>query len=220
MLYFTWTVGVYPSDWRNKRQRESNGCKETPVFTPVKFIMLITKEQAEARLNSPDNLANQVVRNNSHFEIVKINHGGREQGRATDLTEQERATIGALAHLDTAKNIAREFGISRQHVENLKFGRVGARGGDEKEHPELKSKLGQKLEQVRDVALDKLMESLGLITQENLSECDAKDLSGIAANMSKVVEKTLPKQDGSQGVKIQIYAPQLKEIDQFKLVEV
>ena len=182
--------------------------------------MLISKEQTEKRLASSDNLLNKVVRNNSHFELRTINHGGRLEGRDSDLTEVERTTIGALAHVDTAANVAAEFGISRQHVQNLKFGRVGARAGMEKAHPELKSNLKIAKEEIKDKALQVLMSSLGLCDDEKLSDLGAKDLSSVASNMSKVVNNLEPREQGDSGTKILIYAPQIKDIEKFDVVEI
>ena len=181
--------------------------------------MLLTKEQARARLESPNNLTNKVVRNNSHFELRTLTHGGREEG-TKNLTEQERLTIASIAQLDKAENVAREFGISRQHVENLKFGRVDSRRYADKEHPELKNKLRIVKDEIKDKALQVLMGSLGLLDDEKMSDLDGKDLSVVASNMSKVVNNLEPKEQHDNGTKILIYAPQMKEVEEFKVVEV
>jgi hypothetical protein len=181
--------------------------------------MLITEKQAQARLESESNLLNKVERNNSHFELRATNHGGRTEGKK-NLTDEERAEIGTLALTTPAQVVAEGYGISRQHVENLKFGRVDSRRHVDKEHPKLRAALSDARHEIKDKALLRLMQSLNLIEPDNVAELDAKDISAVAVNMSKVVSNMEPKESRDNGTKIVIYAPQVKKVEEFEVIDV
>ena len=73
----------------------------------------------------------------------------------------------------------------------------------------------------QDVAMNKLLESLGYMTTEKLDKCKATDLSSIAANMSKVVSNVRTKTDQTGPVvNVNVYAPELRNERTFKTIEV
>jgi hypothetical protein len=76
------------------------------------------------------------------------------------------------------------------------------------------------IERVRELALDKLMESLGLLTEEKVKKSTARDISVVAANMSRVVENVTPKQVGGN-VQLVLYAPnRVANESDFAIVEI
>lgn len=196
-------------------------------------MLIIDEERANSILNNSENLVNKLsVKNGSpsevrketevkNFEVKTISHGG---GVHKDrLTEEERIMIGAVARagLGTLQEVADEFRISKQHAFNLSHGRVDTPGLQTVDHSDLKAHIENRLKPIQDKAIDKLMESLGLLSPEKMDKCGAKDLSTISANLSKVVSNTMPK-DVNQDNRTQIvmYAPKMKDVDEFKVVEI
>lgn len=170
--------------------------------------MYLTEEEARARLNSENNLANRFRPSSSVTEEV-IKSPGKNRA---NLTEEERTEIATRSRLgEKIKVIAREKGITPQTVTNIKSGKT--QGIDEEQVESI-------LADVRDVAISRLMASMGLMTDDKMSGCSAKDLSVIAANMGRVVDKTLPKSDQGDTVNLIIYSPEMKQEKSFKSVEV
>lgn len=185
-------------------------------------MLLISKESAIKRLDSNENLANRLVRNNGSLEIKKIEHGGGRSNGQKNLTENERAIIGASARAFGIKNTAEAFGVSVSHTNSLAHGKVYRDGGREanKSHADLKNQIEDRLSDVKDVALEKLMLSLGLIDEEKLAESSAKDLSGIAANLSKVVENSSGGGKNNTQVNLVVYAPESRKVADYEVIEV
>jgi predicted transcriptional regulator len=179
--------------------------------------MFITKEQAERRLNSPDNILNKVERANSHFVIKKLHAGGRKEG-VTTLTKEDRLIAGTLGQVYNQKEVARDFGITRQHVNNLAHGRTDSKRADGHETGLEASGI---LDEVKERALQKVLSAVDFMSDNKLGLCDAKELSSIASNMSKVYSNVSPKENGNE-MKVQfvLYAPRVKEEHEFQVVEI
>lgn len=200
--------------------------------------MFITEDQARARLESENNLANRFKKpdedcsvltesiltekenpentssnnsSNSPIEIREIKGPGRNKDSrpyGTKLTTEIaiRAKLG-----EKQEKLAQEFGTAQSHISSIKNGKV--KSVDEQA-------VDLVIGEVRDKALDRLMSSLGLLTDDKLSGCSAKDLSAIAANMGRVVEKTNPKSDSPDKINLIIYSPELKNEKSFNIVEI
>jgi hypothetical protein len=88
------------------------------------------------------------------------------------------------------------------------------------ENEELKEKVSKGLNTARDKALDLLMRSLGLITDEKLENCNATTLSKIAADMSRVIEKTGDKNiNVDMSTKVLVYKPRQVSEDEYEIIE-
>ena len=173
--------------------------------------MFLTKEQAEKRLSSENNLANRF--NSSQVEITEkvIQLPGKKPG-SINLEKEVRNEIAIRARLgETQVSLAKEFKVITPTVSSIERGKV--KGIDE-------DKVEKAINEVRDRALDRLMHSLGLITDDKLSGCSAKDLSVIASNMGRVVEKVTPKTEGPDNINFIIYSPELKKEQAFDVVEI
>jgi len=154
--------------------------------------MLFTEEQAEKILVNPKNLVNQVSNNGSKLEIKEIKHN---KGHTRSLVDEERVLIGTIARagLGTQEEIAKEFDVTPTTVNDLAHGRVCSPAHPRfVPHPELEEKILGKLNQVEEKAIEKLMASLGVITDEKLNECSAPQASVVASNMSKIVSNCRP----------------------------
>jgi DNA-binding XRE family transcriptional regulator len=132
--------------------------------------------------------------------------------RRSWLPTEERTQIAIAASTSgrSQEEIAQEHGISRQAVAQIKAG-SGLR--DEKA-------LEDAIELAREKALNRLMCALGLLTDDKISSCDAKAISHIAANMAKVVEKTMPDDKKQQVVQLIVYAPEQRSEKSFNVVEI
>jgi|SRR5215831_350697 len=128
------------------------------------------------------------------------------------LSVEERTEIAIDAKISGRKQetIAQEHGISRQAVAQIHAG-LGLRDESEVAHA---------IEIARNKALDRLMASLGLLTDDKLSGCKATDLANIAANMSRVVEKTMPDKDRQGNINLIVYTPEIRSEKSFEVVEI
>jgi hypothetical protein len=148
------------------------------------------------------------------LEHRSIGHAGRVGPRLTVEKRTEIAiaakTTGIGAPRETQSEIAQRFGISRQGVAEINAG-----------HGKINnSSFDEALERARDTALEKLMLSLGLIDEERMSKLGPRDLSLIASNMAKVVERTIPDKVREGNINLTIYAPELRKESSFDVVEI
>lgn len=173
--------------------------------------MYISEDSARARLESENNLANRFGNRNAPPQVQEeaLKQPGKDR---SNLTVEERTEIATRARLgENQEELGKEFGVTQENVSQIKNGKV--KGVDE-------DKVNAEIAKVRDKALDRLMTSLGLITDDKLSGCNARDLSTIAANMGRVVEKTMPKVESNDRVNIIIYSPEIKDERTFKTLEI
>lgn len=174
--------------------------------------MLLDSQRAASRLESPDNLVNRLVlKSNSNVTVLpKARIGG---ARGPRLPSFVRTQVAIMTRSGAAKGTeaAAAIGISSQHANDIKNGNI--EGVDEEA-------VDRALGEVRDRALERLMASMNLITDDKLEKCKATDLSVISANMSRIVEKTLPKQNEGTQMNLIVYAPQLKSEESYKVVDV
>jgi hypothetical protein len=183
--------------------------------------MLITSEQAESRLNSQKNTANLVTKANDGKLIIKeINRGGGRSDGQNNLTESQRILIGKTAQLDSPRNVAEAFHISESHVYNLRKGQTDRDHLQRKTHPELKSAIVEKREEIKDRALDKLLSTLNIISEDKLSILNAKDASKVAVNLSRVHGNMTPQESNNGKVNITIYTPQMRSVKEYDVVEI
>lgn len=168
--------------------------------------MMISLQDAEERLNSVFNPCRVEVRVPQNG-----NHGGTPWHSL-----DEQAEIAALAHIKPAREVAEEKDISIGQVYNLKHGRSDG----ESLNPELVKKTEEKLVEVKDKALVKLMCALDLLTDEKIGKSSAKDIANVAAAMAKVVDRTTKKENFSSQNVLVIYAPQQKDESKFQTMDI
>jgi len=183
--------------------------------------MLFTEEQSDIILNNPKNLVNQVENVDSKIQIKPVITGGKILGHK-DLTTEERILIGTVARakLSSVNELAEEFNLNRRHVSNLSLGRTTYTSTPAfKPHPELEAAIKDNLGIVQEKAIDLLLRSIGVITDEKLAKTSAKDASSIAANASKIVSNCMPKETQDNRIQVVMYAPRQKELKEFDVIE-
>ena len=193
--------------------------------------MFKTEEQINERLNSSKNLVNRFA-NISRSEapaqvpptapvappheiptenitVIPLNQPGNKE--KPKLSSEHKNEIAIRARLGEGQTkLAMEFGVSQSAIGEIEQGRTRV---DEKH-------VQQKMDEVHDVAMDKLLSSLGFITPEKMEKSKATDLSMIASNMSKVIGNIRGKEMTGPQVTVQIYAPELKNESSFKSIDV
>ena len=171
--------------------------------------MEITEQEAYRRLKSPRNVVNVLG------SVLQIERH-RIRGPAIPLFVKK--TIAILGHSgEKQTEIARQFDCSQNQVSFCENGKIAAH----KDDPELKAFIGDKLQPVQDKAVERLMSSLGLMDDGKLEKSNAKDLSTIAANMSRVVANTVPRNGNNgdnHGIQIVVYAPQQHKEEDYRVI--
>jgi hypothetical protein len=189
--------------------------------------MFLTNKQASARLNSEKNLARAsfLPQNAKDAEVPEkiltedpdvlitekvIPLSGKNR---VNLTTEERTNIAIETRLGTSTQVevARANNLKVLTVQNIHKGKT--KGIDEARVKEITNA-------ARDLALERLMSSLGLLSDDKLSGCSAKDLSVIASNMGRVVVKIQEKIETPDNINFIIYSPELKQERSFDVIEV
>lgn len=190
--------------------------------------MFLTNEQARARLGSEKNLANRFAKNPDGLDPDKLTEQVTQEVNETNstiitervislpgkkginLSSEVRTEIASRARLgESQPSLAQEFNITQANVSSIERGKT--KGVDE-------ARVEETINFVKDRALDRLMASLGLLTDDKLSGCSAKDLSLIASNMGRVVEKIQTKEHTPDNINFIIYAPELKQEKSYETV--
>jgi len=127
---------------------------------------------------------------NPSAKIVKMDKLGR--GDKKETPESLRALIAqdSLNQNGTAKQIAQAYGVSESSVNAYKG---GATSTDRMVNGKLDKDLVSRNEKIGKRAQNKMRLAIEHITKEKLEAAKVGEISQVAANMARVVEKTLPK---------------------------
>lgn len=178
--------------------------------------MFKTEEQMKSRLSSERNLVNRFGKVSSSLpeveKVVIIPLGNPGNISKSKLDEESKTEIAIRSRAgENQTSLAREFNVSQSAIGEIEQGRTKV---DE-------VAIQSRLDSIQDVAMVKLLESIGYITSDKMDKCKATDLSSIAANMSKVVSNVRGKSDQSGHiVQVQIFAPELRNEKSYKTIEV
>lgn len=182
--------------------------------------MILSKEQAEARLNSPDNLANRIaeMRNGKRLSIDAPSSVATvtETRRAPKLSNQARAEIAKRAQsgLETLNEIAAAYGVTPGTISTIK------RQAEKIDYEEKLARGPQSVETaVKELAVEKMMMAMGLITPDKLNKLQAERLASVASSMASIVGTVAPKVAQAQ-INLVVYAPEVRDEKHFKIVEI
>jgi hypothetical protein len=140
-------------------------------------------------------------------------NGGKSEG--PNFPETQKILAGTFAHISGNRRSAEAFGMSGQQAMNIKKGHSGGK--------ELQKRIDESLGRVRDIALEKLTESLGFISPEKLEKASVRDLASVAKDMATVVEKSAPSHEKTPhvGVQFQIMTVEpYKDESRYKTIEI
>ncbi len=142
--------------------------------------------------------------------ITELKQPGNKLGKKK-LTLAQRNEIAVRTRLgETQIALSKEFNVSQNTVSNIERGRTIV---DERT-------VNERLDDVQDVAMSKLLSSLGYITVDKMEACSAVQASVVALNMGKIIGNIRRQDDNGPKVVVQIYAPELKKESSYKAIDV
>jgi hypothetical protein len=179
--------------------------------------MQITQEELSRRLSSEVNLANSLP-------VLGVPSKGERPGEPRDLNHEQAVPLtpaklskgskilaGSLARQgENVKEIASSLGLSTSQVNSAKNSKK----------PEIKGPIQSSLDRVSELAIDKLMTVLNLMTTDLFIGTNIKDLSIIGANMSRIIDKIRTPADVVAPMQLIIYAPEQRAERSYKVVDV
>lgn len=198
--------------------------------------MILDPEKAQERLNSPSNLANKLRAfregakkqlDGEILHVVKGKHLPRLPDEAKDEIKEKLAS-----GLYKGQDLAREYGVVDATItrvkQDLRKEQLAAKeeaalnsatptSGTILSHDPTLSSVDQA---VKDAAIQKLMLSIGLITEDKLAKMKVKGLASVATSMAKVIGTVAPKQTQAPLVNLVVYSPEIREEKSYKVVEI
>jgi len=189
-------------------------------------IGLVSDELLERELANL-NGSGSINTNQSEVQVIDIPSRGRASGD-NNVPDSLRKIIGEDAVINgrqSALNLASSFGISPSSASAYARGATSTTtyntpsksiiGHINKSRARAIKKAGRTLDQ-----------ALGAITQEKLDYTDAKDLSGIAKDMSVIIKNLEPPSENessegkNSGPQFVIFAPQFRKEESFDIINV
>ena len=157
-------------------------------------------------------------------EIVDINRGRGEGNLGVPESLREViAEESVLSGRAGALGLARAFGVSDSSASAYANGSTSTASYN-KPNATLKNHVDNAKRRVARTARQKLSLALSKITDEKLEDVKARDLAGIAKDMSAVVKNMEPSNGSedprSNGPTFVIYAPQMRREETFDVVHV
>jgi hypothetical protein len=170
--------------------------------------LFISESELQRRLNSSKNLTAVVRPCVSEKESHKVQIIHEPMVRQTpDAPEEVRKIAATLSGVgEKVVDIAAALNLSPSQVHSAikKF-----------DFPNKNS-----TERLKELALDKTMIALGLMTQEKFENASLKDLSTVAANLSRVMERCSPREIGNNTVQFIVHAPAQKSLGNYEVIDV
>lgn len=159
--------------------------------------------------------------NNSNNEIPSaqiknINHG-RKSGD-NNVPESLRKLIGEEALVSGSKELARQFNVSDSSISAYKNGATSTASYNTPDES-LAEHIDDVKDKIEDIARNKLLSALDQITEDKLKGTKARDLAGIAKDMSAVVKNLeVDKESGVKGPTFVIFAPSRKQEEFYETI--
>lgn len=161
-------------------------------------------------------------------EIIDVNRG-RGKGNI-EVPNGLRKIIGEESEINGRQSgveLASRFGISPSSTSAYANGATSTASYNNPRNQEngISSHINKSKERITKRARNKLMAALNKITDDKLEGAKARDLAGIAKDMSAVIknmepEKEQPGNNGMQGPTFVFYAPQFRSEENFGIVHV
>lgn len=176
--------------------------------------MLLSDDDILERVDSPNNLINRLT-------VIKM-RGTGSRGPATPM--EIRKVVAVLANEGNKQaDIADAFDITGSNTSLYANGRIGnSHGPKNEELKETIAKVNLKKVAVEDKAIDALLETLEIMKPQLADVTKPKVLSSIAKDMASVAKDMRggrPEEEKNRNVHLHIYAPKMKELDDYEIIE-
>lgn len=163
--------------------------------------IFVDQAEMESRLQHPNNVVHHTMHNGK----------GRPPG-VKNIPDEAKIAIGSLAKVIGPTDAAELFDCSISQASNFAKGKTVHGDGN----PGLKEAVEGKTEDIHTKARDLVLETLGLITVEEIAGESVRSKVGIAKDLAGVIEKTSPQGTGNSPVQINIYAPRQDSVDKYE----
>lgn len=164
--------------------------------------MIVTEEEANLRLESPDNLINKLGTN---IQIKDLHSNRNGRGHIPPMIQTLAVALGKV---DTQSAAAQEFGMSPGNVSYL------TREGKNVDRSVVKEAVAT----VHSNALDAMLESISLLKPKLKDVRKCTDLSKIASDMAAVVKRTsVEEKTNDTRLVVVAYAPRQKDESEFEV---
>lgn len=148
----------------------------------------------------------------SELEIRLNHHNNAAKGRtlgANGIPDSLRAVLGFQAHFEKATDVGEAFGVApiTAHLSKESRGHEAAR-----------SKIQAGLNQVKDLALERMLVAMGAIQPEKIKVMKPLAALKIAKGMAEILENVSEKGPIVPVNNVVVYAPQIKNESNFERV--
>lgn len=181
--------------------------------------MVINKEEMDRRLLAAKNLArfardlDPAVESvsQSKEEISPLPTAKRENNPRSE-NKEARIVAGALYRSGqlSAKEAAKEMGLTPNQV-------IGAAHSKD---TDVQTRMESNINRAREMALDKMIDALGLLDNERMQDCSVRDIASVAEKMHRIASGSRESGPREDSVKLIIYAPEQKKMNDFKVIDV
>ena len=160
----------------------------------------------------------ELMRSSSAAKVVEIAAKGRNGANATPESLRKLIANDALDGAPIAE-IAEAYGVSSSSVTAYKNGATSTTNYNQG-NGELKDFVDVKRDRIKNKAQNKLLLALKHITEDKLKDAKVNDLSTVAANMSRVIDKTTPKTESVINNNIVFYSPKQISKENYETLDV
>lgn len=193
---------------------DSNVDKDIPTSSDDTTI----KASPVISLDSPNNQALE-------GEIVDIKQRGRGLG-SVQVPSTLRSLIAGTHHIEgrgAALEVAKEFGVSASSASAYANGVTSTASYNDKKEESIVSFVTKRKQRVTKKAIRVMTNALDKLTPDKLDTADAKELSGIAKDMSAIIghfndPKAIGGDINNNGPTFVLYAPQVKSEQSFNAI--
>lgn len=143
--------------------------------------------------------------------------------RGKEVPMQLKVLVGALAKVSGSPAAAKAFNVPQPSAFSYANGKT-TNAPETPQNQELIDGIETALKPIRKSAVEKLQFALDAITKEKLNESKSiRDVASVAANLSKIVEKTAPIQEKTMingGIQVNIYRPESRDEKEYTVIDV
>jgi hypothetical protein len=139
-----------------------------------------------------------------------------KQGNRKAMTPLGREMMGVAARVSGVDAAAIAFGVGSRTVTHA----LAGKNGSGKEVEGLRERIEERVQEVRELALGKMVVAMTGMTDEKFENQTAKELSVITSNLSRVVAATSKKEGPSSSAAVIFVTPEQKALGNYETVEV